>query len=119
MRKEFVESQKKKLQEQRNEILASIESRSEQVSRLIDNAEPGDDADMASDTIDRNLLNQLGTQDSRRLNMIKSALDRIEQGKYGICLMCGNEIPEARLESLPYAALCVSCQSKEERRNRG
>lgn len=118
MRKDFIETQKQKLLEERKKILQTIENRSEQISKLIDNSEPGDDVDIASDTIDRNLLNQLGSQDSRSLMMIKSALDRINQGKYGICLMCGKEIPESRLESIPYAALCVSCQSKEERRNR-
>ncbi len=118
MKKEFVEKQKQVLIEQRNEILATISGRNEQVTKLIENSEPGDDVDIASDTIDRNLLNQLGEQDSRRLTMIKNALDRITQGRYGLCLMCGKEIPEARLEAIPYAALCVACQTKEERRSR-
>ncbi len=118
MKKEFVEKMKQQLSQQRDEILTTISGRNEQVSKLVENAEPGDDADIASDTIDRNLLNQLGEQDSRRLTMIKNALDRIAQNRYGNCLMCGKEIPEPRLEAIPYAALCVECQTKEERRNR-
>lgn len=118
MKKEFVDKQKKKLIAERNEILDSLAGRNEQLTRLVDTLESGDDVDIASDTIDRTLLNSLGEADQRRLTMIDRALDRIRQGTYGQCLSCGKQIPEARLEALPYAVLCVECQTKEERKNR-
>lgn len=118
MESAFIEKQREKLIEQRTEILATISGRNEQVARLAEYSEPGDDVDIASDTIDRKLLNQLGEQETRRLTLMNNALDRIKQGKYGLCLICGKSIPEARLEAIPYAALCVACQTKEERRNR-
>ena len=43
---------------------------------------------------------------------IDAALDKIEQGNYGECESCGGEIPEARLEAMPAARLCISCASK-------
>lgn len=48
------------------------------------------------------------------LQKVNEALERIENGTYGICEMCGLPIPEERLEALPYANLCISCKQKEE-----
>lgn len=118
MDKDFCENQKKKLLAQRNELLATLADQNEELKKLVGNGESGDDVDIASDTIDRALLKSLGDADSRRLQMINNALDRIYQNKYGLCLLCGKSIPETRLEAIPYAALCVECQTKEERRNR-
>jgi DnaK suppressor protein len=47
---------------------------------------------------------------SLRLKMIEEALDRIEAGDYGICLSCEEPIPAKRLQALPWAKHCVSCQ---------
>ncbi len=47
------------------------------------------------------------------LGKVERALDRIEKGEYGICESCGEPIPVARLEVLPYATLCVACAAKE------
>jgi len=52
--------------------------------------------------------------DSRVLYQIEQALDRIEKNQYGLCDFCGCDISENRLEAIPYAALCRSCQEKEE-----
>lgn len=118
MEKEFVEKQKQRLLSDRNEILNSLAGHNEQIAGLAGNPESGDDADIASDTIDRTLLNSLGEADQRKLSMIDRALDRIRNETYGLCLSCGKQIPQARLEALPYAVLCVGCQSRQERQNR-
>lgn len=115
MKKDFVENQRKKLLEQREEILASISGRNEEVSQIASESEPGDEVDQAASRIDGSLLNQLGELNANRLNQIDAALLRIKQGQYGICLECGQPIPEARLDYIPYAAYCVNCQSKRER----
>lgn len=46
------------------------------------------------------------------LHKVEHALRRIENGGYGICEVCGEAIPVARLEILPYATMCVTCASK-------
>jgi RNA polymerase-binding protein DksA len=51
-----------------------------------------------------------------QLEQIDLALERLERGTYGLCQECRQPIPPARLEILPYALLCVRCQSKQERR---
>lgn len=118
MKKEFVEKQKKKLLAQRNQILDTLSEQSEQLRDLVTSVESGDVADIASDAIDRTLLNSLGSQDAIRLNLINNALDRITQDRYGLCIKCGKQIPETRLEAIPYAGLCITCKEAEEKRNR-
>jgi RNA polymerase-binding transcription factor DksA len=46
------------------------------------------------------------------------ALDRIEDGGYGSCVDCGDQVPEGRLDARPEAARCVRCQSKHDRQHR-
>ena len=64
------------------------------------------------------MLDAAGARDVNRLKLIDSALTRIEQGKYGLCMKCGKRIPKERLKAIPYALLCVDCKSADEKRNR-
>jgi DnaK suppressor protein len=54
-------------------------------------------------------------QDSLLLKEVQAARDRMRQGAFGICLRCEEEIASKRLQAIPWAALCVSCQAKAER----
>ena len=46
----------------------------------------------------------------RRLHEVDAALARVEAGTYGVCRACGGPIADARLEAIPWAALCIDCQ---------
>ncbi len=118
MDSKFVEETKEKLLAQKKTILEALENQNADMKSLVKPVESGDEADVASDAVDRTLLDSLGAQDAQRLRLIDSALDRIRLEKYGICVGCGKEIPEARLNALPYALMCITCASAEERRNR-
>lgn len=118
MEKEFIEKCRQRLIEERNEILESFSGQDEQMKKIVDNIEAGDEADRASERIDSTLLNSLSEASNRRLTQINNALERIKQGKFGICRECGKEIPQGRLEAIPYAALCIACQTKADRMNR-
>lgn len=48
-------------------------------------------------------------RDLHALNEIDDALDRIETGEYGMCLLCGHDINRSRLEALAHAQHCISC----------
>jgi DnaK suppressor protein len=74
---------------------------------------PADDGTLAFDQA-RDLAVQTNAQHT--LQMIEDALARVENGTYGLCVDCGIEIDAARLEAIPYAALCLKCQSKREHR---
>ena len=109
---------KKKLLEMKEQILRQLISESDEFQEIVDDMEPKDLADIAADDIDRRILEVLGSQEIRRLQLIDAALGRIENGHYGICMSCGKKIPDERLRAIPYAILCIECKSSEERRNR-
>ena len=72
---------------------------------------PTNMAELGSDNFDRELtLNLLGSERTV-LDQIEAALERIEAGSYGRCEKCRAKIPEARLDAIPFAALCVKCAS--------
>lgn len=118
MEQAFVENMQKTLLAQKEQIIKSLADKHSEYKKMVESGEPGDEVDIASDAIDGALLESLAAQDANRLTMINNALDRIQQGKYGVCVRCHKEIPVERLEAIPYAFMCVSCQSENERRNR-
>jgi DnaK suppressor protein len=63
-------------------------------------------------TRERNLALRNNAQDL--LVQVESALRRLDEGSYGICARCGREIADARLEALPYAIYCITCQAQIE-----
>lgn len=78
----------------------------------------GDDGQQMSDageaitSAERNkaVLDSLADQRAQAV----AALERLDAGTYGVCTSCGKQIPAARLEARPEAALCVQCQEKSE-----
>lgn len=71
-----------------------------------------DPVDHASALAQVDGLEALTRQQSAELREIFNALDRIERGVYGTCLLCGDAIPGMRLQAMPSAALCTSCASQ-------
>ncbi len=61
----------------------------------------------------------LDDRESGELRTINAALQRMEEGVYGLCTDCGVEIPLARLQAAPEAARCISCQNKHEHARQG
>ncbi|MCR4627611.1 MAG: TraR/DksA family transcriptional regulator [Treponema sp.] len=118
MNEKVIAEMKQLLIEQKNKMLEALAEKNADFKKLVNTSESGDVVDIASDAVDRTLLDSLSAQDSERLQMIDNALDRIQRGTYGICLLCHKEIPEERMRALPYACLCISCQTKEELQNR-
>lgn len=47
---------------------------------------------------------------------VERALQKLDQGTYGVCDECGKPIAPERLEAIPYATMCISCKAKRERR---
>lgn len=112
MDKDFVEEMLAFLMKERDKIRRSLDAGATDIKSLIKSTESGDEVDVASDAVDRMLLDSLSAQDAQHLEQIDGAINRIHQGNYGICMKCGKEIPQARLKALPYAVLCINCASK-------
>lgn len=75
----------------------------------------GDVVDFALDSAQHEINSQLAEVESRELASIENALERMRTGHYGVCEQCGERIPMARLNALPYAILCIDCQREAER----
>jgi DnaK suppressor protein len=71
--------------------------------------------DVATATFDREFDLGLEEDAEEILVAIDGALTRIENGTYGVCTRCGNEIGPDRLRAVPYATLCIDCKRREER----
>lgn len=74
--------------------------------------EHGSEADFeerATEIAGDEVLEGLGLQGQKEATQIEAALQRIDDGTYGICVQCGEDIPEKRLELLPHTPLCTDC----------
>ena len=64
--------------------------------------------------VDRELAVAAIERDGALANQIRLALQRLESGEYGMCLRCNQRIGSKRLEAVPWAAMCVTCQGRVE-----
>jgi DnaK suppressor protein len=97
---------RKVLLEKRKNVMTGLGMKFDTLARMGRVAEE-DQAQLSHDEFISLRLNSL---DYVQLRMIEEALDRIEAGDYGVCLSCEEPIPAKRLEALPWAKFCVSCQ---------
>ena len=74
-----------------------------------------DISDDAARSYDRKLQGDLEEQEWNKLKQVETALEKIKQDEYGTCEQCETEIPEARLEIMPYAEFCIQCLSEIEK----
>jgi DnaK suppressor protein len=75
---------------------------------------PTDQGELGTDKADQEITLTLLGSDEEILDQIEAASERIENGSYGRCKECGEQIPKTRLDAIPYAADCVRCASHEE-----
>ena len=73
-------------------------------------------ADLGSDNFEQEFTLTLMASEEATLEQIEAALERIEDGVYGICVECEGRIPKMRLNAIPYTPYCVKCASKLEGR---
>lgn len=111
---------KQRLLEERGRVKEALDYiHEESRGQLEDDREeiPSDNhpGDMATSTFDRELDATLEGNEERLLQAIDAAVQRIEDGTYGICPKCGQPIPEERLEALPWTTRCIDCKRREER----
>jgi len=71
-------------------------------------------ADIGTDNFEREFTLSLMESKDQTLDQIEEALERMEDGTYGVCEKCERKIPKARLNAIPYTILCVQCASRLE-----
>lgn len=73
-----------------------------------------DPTDRASHETDRNFLLRVKDRERRLISKINEAIERIDDGSYGICELCGEDISEKRLTARPVTTCCIACKTEEE-----
>lgn len=71
-------------------------------------------ADVGTDNYERELMIELIQSGEESVRNIDVALEKIEEGHFGICEMCNKKIGRERLKAVPYAKLCIDCQREDE-----
>ena len=77
-----------------------------------------DESDLATTELSQNLIFKLRDRERQLLNKINEALARMDQGHFGVCESCEEPIEPKRLEARPVSTLCLSCQEREEHREK-
>lgn len=94
--------------------LTELKGRLSRIETDLDEPLNADLPEQATEMQDDDSLGGQAELIARRIASNERALDRIENGTYGICAICGTEIPEGRLEARPEASLCIGCASRNE-----
>lgn len=117
MNKKELKKFKDLLLERRNAILQTSETISEQ-SVVFDPNDLPDEVDLATSETDQAISLKLRDRERILLKKIDKALEKIEEGTYGICESCDEPIGVKRLEARPVTDLCIRCKEEQERREK-
>ncbi|HEX6709998.1 MAG TPA: TraR/DksA C4-type zinc finger protein [Rubrobacter sp.] len=118
---DFVDSQKRRLIDLKGELQRVRDGLEEDQRELEDQEEDlteHDAGDMSQSVFDREMDATVEGQIDRRLQDVERALQKVEDGTYGICDDTGEEIPKGRLEAVPEAIRTVEAQERFERERR-
>ncbi len=117
MKKKELDTLKKLLEEEQKRIFHHLQEISE--SSVADLETPsGDSVDLASLEINQNSLAKIGKREQNHLKKIEAALRKMEDGTFGECESCGEQISVARLMARPVAQLCIDCKTEQENEER-
>jgi DnaK suppressor protein len=109
MDKKSVEQFKKKLLDKRRELTRAY-IRNKTYGKESDEGGTQDSADKASTSYTKEFLYSLSNTERNVLQQVEDALERIEEGEFGVCDECGEPIQKKRLEAVPWARYCLACQ---------
>jgi DnaK suppressor protein len=110
MTKATLEKLKKKLTAERDALLTKLQ----ETDLQMDDAETPDPVDLAVRNYSKNVAITVTENESRQLQMVNEALERIDNKEYGLCLHCEDKIVQKRLEAIPWARYCLKCQELVE-----
>ncbi|MGH7864849.1 MAG: TraR/DksA family transcriptional regulator [Candidatus Binataceae bacterium] len=116
-RKKFLGKVRERLADMKQKLMDEIDSEL-RAEREGNKDEGMDTYDLASEERDREISFILSDRERQKIKEIDDALERLDDGSYGVCESCGLEIAEARLDALPFTRLCRDCQQEQEREAR-
>jgi DnaK suppressor protein len=110
----------KEYEEIRNHLIAMLEELNLRVSRITKDIRHSDVplekdfSEQATQNENNEVMDYLGNSARKEIEMIKQAINKIDNGRYGICQVCDEPISAERLKALPYSIMCIECASKAE-----
>ncbi len=107
MTQNWPENLRTRLEAQKAELAARVGK----IKKDIAGGLEADSAEQASQLENQEVLDALANEGVAELAQVNAALQRMNDGTYGVCVDCGQEINVARLEARPYAAKCIRCAS--------
>lgn len=114
MKKETIKRFKKIFEQQKSQILSNSRVVREDFS--VNTDDRFDEIDQASTDIEQSMRMRLVNRETLYIKKVDEALKRIEEGTFGECEECGEDIELRRLQARPTATLCVSCKEEQEKR---
>jgi len=114
MSKKLLEGYRKRLLDKKKGVTEAY-NKNKNYGRLTEDEGTQDLADKASSAYTKEFLYSLSNTDREVLQKVDEALQRITKANYGTCVECGEEIEKKRLEAVPWASHCVTCQEKIEK----
>ena len=90
---------------------ADLEARLESIDSELDQHLSTDWEDLATEREGDEVLEGMGLSAQQEMRQIGAALERLDAGEYGVCVTCGDQISDARLDVLPYTPFCRNCAS--------
>ncbi|MBF0338884.1 MAG: RNA polymerase-binding protein DksA [Nitrospirae bacterium] len=111
LRQQDLQSIRSKLLMHKQQLLVEAEAT---LTAMPDTAMFPDLGDQASAEIDRNYVLRLRGREQKLIKKIEKALEKIENGTYGLCESCGTEIEFKRLDARPVTTLCIDCKMEQE-----
>jgi DnaK suppressor protein len=111
LREKKIQDIRKRLKAQKQELLVGA---LEALNELPGQTVFPDLGDQASAEIDRNFMLRLKGRERKLLKKIEDAIERIDQGVFGVCDKCGLDINIKRLEARPVTSMCIECKTLQE-----
>jgi DnaK suppressor protein len=101
------------LTHKRDDLLAVVQRKKEQELQTSEE-ELGDEADIATRSVEREMLFELTDSEKQTLDMVEASLRKMEKGVFGLCESCQKPIGRQRIDVMPWARYCIRCQSLQE-----
>jgi DnaK suppressor protein len=105
---------KNKLLEKRTELISVVQKTEDDGRKVNTEAEGMDLADKASSSYTKEFMFSKSDSDRQLLQEVVDALRRLDEGEFGDCMNCGEEVERKRLEAVPWSPFCLACQEEAE-----
>ncbi|MBV7410340.1 TraR/DksA family transcriptional regulator [Maritimibacter sp. DP1N21-5] len=101
-----------KFREKLEARLKELDTRLHEIDDELDSHQSKDWEELATEREEDEVLESMGASGQAEMARIRAALDRIDEGEFGYCVTCGDEIAEERLDLVPHTPFCAACATK-------